>query len=143
MLLSSDTLFWFQANKKNLTTYCFVFSGWVSNPRSTVINASKQTITPQIQYLVANIITYTVYTIYTGSVNSIWGVSVARAPYSIYWPRIYRIRSLAHCNEYILLITLNEGFRCNCIKTNTYVIFVLCVNDQVKWSIYDVIFVLK
>jgi len=25
---------------------------------------------------------------------------------------------------------LNEGFKCNCIKTNKYVIFVLCVSDS-------------
>ena len=45
--------------------------------------------------------------------------------------RIYRIRSLTHCVTNIShLLPLNEGFRCNCIKTNKYVIFVLCVSDS-------------
>ena len=43
----------------------------------------------------------------------------------------------------IYCLLLNEGFRCNCIKADKYVIVVLCVSDQVKWSICDVIFVLK
>ena len=65
------------------------------------------------------------------SVNSIWGKSKARAPYWIHWPRIYLIRSLAHCVTNISYwLPLNEGFRCNCIKTNKYVIFVLCVSDS-------------
>jgi hypothetical protein len=55
------------------------------------------------------------------------GESEARVPYGIYWPRIYRIRPLAHCVTNISYwLPLNEGFRCNCIKTNKYVIFVLC-----------------
>ena len=50
--------------------------------------------------------------------------------------RIYRFRSLAHCVTNISYwLHLNEGFRCNCIKTNKYVIFVVCTSDQVKWSI--------
>jgi hypothetical protein len=51
----------------------------------------------------------------------------------IHWPRIhvYRIRSLAHCVTNISYwLPLNEGFKCNCIKTNKYVIFALCVNDS-------------
>jgi hypothetical protein len=76
--------------------------------------------------------------------KSLWGESVAWVLYWIHWPRIYRIRSLAHCVTNISYwLHLNEGFRCNGIKTNKYVICVLCVSDQVKWSIYDVIFVLK
>jgi hypothetical protein len=66
-----------------------------------------------------------------GSVNSIGGESAAQAPYLIYWPHIYRIRSLTHCVTNISYwLPLYEGFRCNCIKTNKYVIFVLCVSDS-------------
>ena len=76
--------------------------------------------------------------------KSLWGESVAWILYWIHWPRIYRIRSLAQCVANISYwLHLNEGFRCNGIKTNKYVIFVLCVSDRVKWSICDVIFVLK
>ena len=64
--------------------------------------------------------------------KSLWGESVAWVLYWIHWPRIYRIRSLAHCVTNISYwLHLNEGFRCNGIKTNKYVIFVLCVS---KWS---------
>ena len=57
---------------------------------------------------------------------------------------IYRIGSLTHCVTNISYwLPLNEGFRCNCMKTNKYVIFVLCVSDQVKCSICDVIFACK
>ena len=55
--------------------------------------------------------------------------------------RIYRFRLLVHCVTNISYwLPLNEGFRCNCIKTNKYVIFVVCTSDQVKWSICDIIF---
>ena len=38
---------------------------------------------------------------------------------------------------------MNEGFRCNYIKTNKYAMFVVCVGEQVKGFICDVIFDLK
>ena len=53
-----------------------------------------------IQMYSVRYIHYTVcewpYTIYTESVNSIWASSYALVPYGIYWPSIYRIRSLTH-----------------------------------------------
>ena len=52
-------------------------------------------------------------------------------PYGIYLPCIYRIRSLVHCVTNISYwLPLNEGFKCNRIKTNKYIFCVVC-----KWFI--------
>jgi hypothetical protein len=78
-----------------------------------------------------NHLTYFSLISYTVSGNFIWDKSEDRAPYGIYWPRIYRIRSLAHYATNILYwLPLNEGIDVTASKLINMYFLVVC-----EWSI--------